>query len=273
MTRSGILVKKLGSGNVGLQDPPSPPPPPPRSPLPYRSWLLSHFFFSDIYKNEKQKQSSLGSLSDGNEKGKKAMGFDWQNNNFIITRCYTTITWKCLISPFVEDGDTRQQQLSFRIQLQKQFATIYRIKRDGIEWAFEAERIHFLSGVLMLPTTMGCFYMTSRRPYWSPKTMKRRPCWCPKPVPWELNSFLMQTLSFVLINLNLHRCWPREWKHSVLRLRRVSLFLYTAYYCCQNPSTSPKVVKWCYKHEPIIKKAPCPCSFLKSQYLFLFPYY
>ena len=36
--------------------------------------------------------------------------------------------------------------------------------------------------------------MTSRRPYW-----------CPKPVLWELNFFLMQTLSFVPINL--HRCW------------------------------------------------------------------
>ena len=24
-----------------------------------------------------------------------------------------------------------------------------------------------------------CFHMTSRRPYWCPKTMKRRPCWCP----------------------------------------------------------------------------------------------
>ena len=47
-----------------------------------------------------------------------------------------------------------------------------------------------------------CFHMTSRRP-----------CWCPKPVLWELNSFLMQTLSFVPINL--HRCWPREWKHSI----------------------------------------------------------
>ena len=58
-----------------------------------------------------------------------------------------------------------------------------------------------------------CFHMTSRRPYWCPKTMKRRPCWCPKPVLWELNSFLMQTLSFVPINL--HICWPREWKHSI----------------------------------------------------------
>ena len=58
-----------------------------------------------------------------------------------------------------------------------------------------------------------CFHMTSRRPYWCPKTMKRRPCWCPKPILWELNSFLMQTLSFVSINL--HRCWPREWKHSI----------------------------------------------------------
>ena len=41
--------------------------------------------------------------------------------------------------------------------------------------------------------TIECFHMTSRRPYWCPKTMKRRPCWCPKPVLWELNSFLMQT--------------------------------------------------------------------------------
>ena len=58
-----------------------------------------------------------------------------------------------------------------------------------------------------------CFHMTSRRPYWCPKTMKRRPCWCPKPILWELNSFLMQTRSFVPINL--HICWPREWKHSI----------------------------------------------------------
>ena len=57
--------------------------------------------------------------------------------------------------------------------------------------------------------------MTSRRPYWCPKTMKRRPCWCPKPILWELNSFLMQTRFFVPINL--HRCWPREWKHSIVR--------------------------------------------------------
>ena len=56
------------------------------------------------------------------------------------------------------------------------------------------------------------FHITSRRPYWCPKTMERRPSWCLKPVLWELSSFLMQTLSFVPINL--HRCWPREWKHS-----------------------------------------------------------
>ena len=65
---------------------------------------------------------------------------------------------------------------------------------------------------LLLPN-IECFHMTSRRPYWCPKTMKRRPCWCPKPILWELNSFLMQTLSFVPTNL--HRCWPREWKHSI----------------------------------------------------------
>ena len=55
---------------------------------------------------------------------------------------------------------------------------------------------------------MDCFHMTTRRPYWCPKTMEGRPCWCPKPVLWELNSFLVQTFSFV--RSNLHRCWPRE---------------------------------------------------------------
>ena len=45
-----------------------------------------------------------------------------------------------------------------------------------------------------------CFHMTSRQPYWCPKTMKRRPCWCPKPILWEFSSFLMQTLSVVPIN-------------------------------------------------------------------------
>ena len=68
-------------------------------------------------------------------------------------------------------------------------------------------------GLAIRSSPIECFHMTSRRPYWCPKTMKRRPCWCPKPVLWDLNSFLMQTLSFVPINL--HRCWPREWKHSI----------------------------------------------------------
>ena len=61
--------------------------------------------------------------------------------------------------------------------------------------------------------TIECFHMTSRQPYSSPKTMKRRPSFCPKPIFWEVYSFLEQTLSFVPINL--HRCWPREWKHSI----------------------------------------------------------
>jgi len=69
------------------------------------------------------------------------------------------------------------------------------------------------AGSLRARPPIECFHMTSRRPYWCPKTIKRRPCWCPKLILWELNSFLMQTLSFVPINL--HRCWPREWKHSI----------------------------------------------------------
>ena len=57
----------------------------------------------------------------------------------------------------------------------------------------------------------------SRRPYWCAKTMKRRPRLCSKPVLWELNSFLIQMLYFVPINL--HRCWPPEWKRSILGLK------------------------------------------------------
>ena len=35
------------------------------------------------------------------------------------------------------------------------------------------------------------FHMTSWRPCWCSKTMKRRPCWCIKEILWELSSFLM----------------------------------------------------------------------------------
>ena len=106
---------------MGLQDPP------PRS---LTDLDYFHTFFSDIYKNEKQKQSSLGSLSllsnddgDSNEKGKKS-------NRFRLAKQQLCT----LLHDHVEDGDTRQQLYSFffswtliqsfRIQLQKQFATI-----------------------------------------------------------------------------------------------------------------------------------------------------
>ena len=38
-------------------------------------------------------------------------------------------------------------------------------------------------------------------------------CGCPKPILWSLNSILIQTFSFFPINL--HTCWPREWKQSI----------------------------------------------------------
>ena len=55
----------------------------------------------------------------------------------------------------------------------------------------------FFKSSLFGPLLIECFHMTSRQPYWCPKTMKRRPCWCPKLILWELVSFLMQKLSFV----------------------------------------------------------------------------
>ena len=75
------------------------------------------------------------------------------------------------------------------------------------------DHIYFHNFIMKKFRCTECFHMMSWWPYWCPTTIKRWPCWCPKPILWELNSFLMQTLSFVPINL--HRCWPCEWKHSI----------------------------------------------------------
>ena len=65
-------------------------------------------------------------------------------------------------------------------------------------------------------------------------TMKRRPSWCPKPILERWNLF-MQTFSFVPINL--HRCWPLEWKHSML---------YTLYSIHENSRASiPEKLRHC----------------------------
>ena len=73
-----------------------------------------------------------------------------------LCRRHTTTTWNCLISRFVENGNTRQQ-LSFSFPElwysplefnSKPFANIWRIKWDGISAIkFEAAWIHFLSDV------------------------------------------------------------------------------------------------------------------------------
>ena len=58
--------------------------------------------------------------------------------------------------------------------------------------------------------------MTSRRPYWRPKTMKGRPFWGfqTNPMGVELFSYANVTISFVPINL--HRCWSHEGRPSIL---------------------------------------------------------
>ena len=64
---------------------------------------------------------------------------------------------------------------------------------------------------LALHDSIECFHMTSRRPYW-----------CPKPILWELNSFLMQMLTFVPVNLD--RWWPRDWKRSIVCLNKLKYY-------------------------------------------------
>ena len=53
--------------------------------------------------------------------------------------------------------------------------------------------------------------------------MKRRPCWCTKTILGKLNSFHTQTLSFV--PLNLHRCWPREGKRSIVLIITIVIII------------------------------------------------
>jgi len=55
---------------------------------------------------------------------------------------------------------------------------------------------------------LDCFHMTSRQPYWCPKTMKRRPYWCTKPILWESNFFSYVNTFF--LSIHFHGCWPRE---------------------------------------------------------------
>ena len=66
-------------------------------------------------------------------------------------------------------------------------------------------------------SNLECFHVTSWRPYWCPKTIKRWPCWCPKPVLRELNSFLILANFWVdsrrfASNKSLHhlRIWVSE---------------------------------------------------------------
>ena len=64
-----------------------------------------------------------------------------------------------------------------------------------------------------------------------PKQRNGQPCWCPQLILWELNSFLMQTFSFVLVEKHAH--WSREWKHSI-----VDQALVTFFDNCKFPETS-----------------------------------
>ena len=113
----------------------------------------------------------------------------------------------------------------FVVRTSKPFENLW---KNGLFWSRYSFVTHSIDakprdwGLARSAYSIECFHMTSRWPHWCPKTMKRRPRWCPKQVLWELNSFLMQTLSFVPINL--HRCWPREWKHYKIRKGRKQIW-------------------------------------------------
>ena len=104
-----------------------------------------------------------------------------------VTCCKTSLPWA---------GKTRANCTDF---LAKSRTTLY-FPQPAKSW-FVARQIWFVGGKTSNISIVS-FHMTSQRPYWCSKTMKRRPCWCLKPILWTLNFFLMQTISFVSINLH-----------------------------------------------------------------------
>ena len=111
-----------------------------------------------------------------------------------------------------------------------------------------------------------CFYRTLWQPYWCSKTMKRWPCWCTKMILWASDSFLMQTLFFVPINL--HRCWSHDLNRSItehiIRDCKNEWCLYssnqnlTSIHQLDNPfifCTSSKYQL--YTNNPVSSKHPC----------------
>ena len=123
---------------------------------------------------------------------------DWKNlrgsraiRGSYVTYCKTSLPWASKTRATCTDFLQKVEQLST-------FGSNF--PQPATSW-FVARQIWFVGGKTR-NIAIECFHMTSRRPYW-----------CHKPILWTLNSFLMQTISFVPINL--HRCWPREWKSSI----------------------------------------------------------
>ena len=108
-----------------------------------------------------------------------------------VTCCKTSLPWA---------GKTRASCTDFHAKSRTTFYFGNNFPKPATNW-FVARQIWFVGGKTR-NIAIECFHMTSRRPYW-----------CSKPILWTLNSLLMQTISFVPINL--HRCWPGEWKRSI----------------------------------------------------------
>ena len=141
-----------------------------------------------------------------NLKSTATKGFKFRTINSLVESWRVRLTWLDYNVCTVQDNSTCESKVVCAVYCKRRelcfFPSCFTIY-DPLE-QFGRQLYDEVSEDKHRPLySVECFHMTSRRP-----------CWCPKPVPWELNSFRMQTLSFVPINL--HRCWPREWKHYIL---------------------------------------------------------
>ena len=76
-----------------------------------------------------------------------------------------------------------------------------------------------------------CFHVTSRRP-----------CLCSQLILWELDSFLMLTFPFVLVEKHTH--WSREWKHSMWSFEETKWVVAISFICSIKQLPLENTLSW-----------------------------
>ena len=96
-------------------------------------------------------------------------------NALVLVRRFPLLQTRKIVNPFPRM--VRNERTQPRIQNQVYILNNYRKLLSTVEYDQHLAYISELIRDTCQLVTMERFHMTSRRPYWCSKTMKRRPCW------------------------------------------------------------------------------------------------